>query len=184
MKKIFAFTLILSVHFSANSSTYEEPPNACYQGCSAWMENLLERFTNQGEAISMTPAVYTGECRIHSPAYDGDRAHYAVVMIDDHTSPAQSYFSTQMSFFSETNPFADWNLAKARGEMSPYWQEHGFFKTGNSATKRVEILYDSGDPAYLYFLRQDPADQSLLMISYLGTEMISFCDLKKIISSN
>ncbi len=151
------------------------PPNPCYENCTEYMQELVNDFTQVGVEPSLTPTVYSGECR-HLGQYDPMHVHYAVVMIDQVEN--RPNFSTIFSFFAEENEFSNWNLDISRNEMSDYWKKNGVMKF-EDGTARTEILYDDGAPAYIYWMRQNPVTQQLLYITYAGFSMKSFCRLDK-----
>jgi hypothetical protein len=62
--------------------------------------------------------------------------------------------------------------------MSPYWDTHGSVTVANN-TARVVVSYEDGNPAYVYWMRQNPNTKDLLYITYMGTETKAFCRLKK-----
>lgn len=129
--------LILNLIFISHAAQIPaNPPNACYEDCTPYMSDLLVEFESTGSAPNLTPAVYSGEC-YHLGQYSPERAHHAVVMIDQLNQ--QPNFSTIFSFFSETNEFADWTVDIARKEMSEYWKTHGRIKTEDN-TSRAEVL--------------------------------------------
>lgn len=151
------------------------PPNACYEGCTPFMQNLLTEFQNLGKSPQLQPAVYSGVCH-HLGEDNPDVEHYAVVFIDQVNSQPQ--FSTIFSFFAEGNDYLDWSVQKARESMSPYWIEHGKMHFEEN-TARVIVNYEDGNPAYIYWLRQNPQTNDLLYITYAGHVMKSFCRLNK-----
>jgi hypothetical protein len=132
-------------------------------------------FNTIGVVPQFTPAVYSGDC-YHLGQYDSNHTHHAVVMID--VVQNKPNFSTIFSFFAETNEFANWTLDISRSEMSPYWKDNGNIKIENG-TARTEVLYEDGNPAYLYWMRQNPITDELLYITYAGSAMKSFCRLTK-----
>lgn len=157
--------------------SYEDPPNACYEGCTPWMEKLLAEFETNAGLVKLEPTFYSGECRHLSDSYDGEHAHYAAVMIDNR-GQADFFFATQFVFFAEENIYRDWNLEKARTEMSDYWKQNGNIIRGKLST-RVEINYEDGSPAYIYWMRQNPQTHELYYITYAGIHLKSFCRLQK-----
>ena len=182
------FSLFFFVGFKINAqpiilqTEYEDPPNACYENCTPWMKELLFNYENLSQLVVLEPGVFSGECHHLSSSYDPDHTHYSVVMLDRKPSTNEIYFSTQFLFFGETNEFADWGLEKSRSEMSDYWKIHGELLRGKLGT-RVEINYDDGNPAYIYWMRQSPLNGDLFYITYAGAEMKSFCHLHKNIKS-
>ena len=179
------FIVILILGFSSFSfsamklSVYPEPPHPCYKGCNQFMSDTLRKFQTAA-TLKMIPGVYSGECRHLAANYNPDTVHYAVVMIDQNPKALdQMYFSTIFSFFSPENEFASWGLLKSRQEMSPYWIDHGaLVRSENSPTQKVIVNYDSGDPAYVYYLRQSLISNELYYITYAGSDMVSFCQLQ------
>ena len=174
---IFFFNFQLYAEIKPTKTEYEDPPNACYEGCTPWMQALLEQYKNADKA-RLEPAVYSGECHHLSNSYDPDHVHYSVVMFDKKPDSNETYFSTQFLFFGEANEFADWTLDKSRQEMSDYWKLKGNLIFGIIGT-RVEINYDNGSPAYIYWMRQNSVNSDLYYITYAGTEIRSFCRLQK-----
>jgi hypothetical protein len=162
MKTLLALALFL-ISLSANSQsteTYEDPPNACYEGCTEWMQDLLFSFENSGQVLKQEPQVFSGDCRHLSSSLNPDHNHHAVVMIDKHPSENRYYFSTIFSYFAEENPFQSWTLADARQEMHPYWLDNGNIIRGKISS-RVEILREDQSLALVYWMRQDPITNTL-----------------------
>ncbi|MBC7743098.1 MAG: hypothetical protein H7061_12935 [Bdellovibrionaceae bacterium] len=149
------------------------PTGACYEGCTDYMKNLLAEFNDVGQLPDAQPAVYSGECH-HLGIYAPEHAHHAVVFLDQKNTGWN--FSTIFSFFAETNEFATWSVPTARTEMNPYWLEHGQITTVANAG-RVVVTYDNGNPAYIYWVRQNPQTKDLLYITYASGMMTSFCRL-------
>jgi hypothetical protein len=181
MKFLFLILVSLSFHFSsANtiSNQNEDPTNACHDGCTPWMQSILNGFENQATTLELTPAIYSGECRHLSHNYDPDRTDFAAIMIDKNATDDTYYFSTIFTFYADENDFKNWNLAEARKNMSPYWKENGKIKRGR-VTSRVEIPYPDGSPAYIYWVRQNPITDDLYYITFAGHVMKSFCLLHK-----
>ncbi len=175
---ILFFVFSTNIHAFEIRTEYSEPPNACYSGCTEYMSTTLDLF-QKAEGLQLTPAVYSGECRHLSSFYNPETTHYAVMMIDQHPDQSRMYFSTIFSFFAPENEFSGWNLETSRQEMSPYWLEHGNLKKSEtSPTQRVVVNYESGDPAYHYFMRQDPVTKEVYYITFAGIETISFCRLQ------
>lgn len=171
--------LLVSIFFTlinnASASPVPDlPPNACYEGCNDFMKSLLNDFENEGLLPSAAPAVYSGECR-HLGMYNPEDTHYAVVLLDQKNNAWN--FSTIFSFFAADNEFKSWSVETARNEMSPYWNDHGSISTGSEAA-RVQVNYDNGDPAYIYWMRQNPETKELLYITFAGFGYKSFCRLK------
>jgi hypothetical protein len=171
------FSLVISFGAIATTVAYEDPPNACYENCTPWMLDLLHHFENRGALLKQEPAVYSGECR-HLGQYDPNHSHYAMVMIDQLPNSSEFYFSTIFTYFAAENEFQNWDLTEARKNSSDYWKTHGQLIQGRFST-RVEVNYDDGSPAYIYWMRQDPATQSLYYITYSGTVQKSFCHLQR-----
>lgn len=182
LQKLLVF-LVLSVSwqlkadFRTAQTEYEDPPNACYLDCTPWAQEVLEQYENAGR-VQLQPTVFSGECHHMSHFYDPDHTHYSVVMLDRKPNSNEFYFSTQFLFFGENNEFADWTLEKSRQEMSDYWKAKGHLIFGKIGT-RVEINYDDGNPAFIYWMRQNPVNGDLYYITYAGTQMRSFCRLQK-----
>ncbi len=170
--KYLIFCLFLGLKVSA-SGVPAMPPNACYEGCNSYMSDLLTEFEEVGSSINLKPAVYSGICH-HLGIYNADTEHHAVVLIDQVNGRAQ--FSTIFAFFAGQNDFADWTVVQARNEMSNYWKDHGVLVEEQN-TSRVVISDDDGNPAYIYWMRQNPQTKDLLYITYAGTAMKSFCRL-------
>lgn len=175
MKTIIALaTLVLSFSvFAADVPT--TPPNACYEGCTKTQQKLLKEFERKGVLPESSPAVYSGVCN-HLGLYDPNHDHFTVVLLDE--VRGNWNFSAIYGYFLPENEFASWDLATARSEMSPYWHDHGNMTVGDN-TARVRINYEDGNPAYVYWMRQNPKTKELLLISYAGTATHSFCRLKK-----
>lgn len=163
------------------SAVPEEPDFVCSGGrCTEKMGSILSDYKNLGSEISLEPAVYSGECFHKMDNYDSDRTDYAVVMLDQHPDGKRSYFSTIFAFMYDENEFANWNLEESRKQMSPYWLDHGdIVKVNSSATSYVMVPYDNGDPAYIYYFRQNPATEEIYYITVAGVYQTSFCRLKK-----
>lgn len=141
------------------------------------MQELLYRFDHYGDLLYLEPQVYSGECR-HLGLYAPEQTHHAVVMIDHLPDSSEFYFSTIFSYFAEENPFAEWTLSEARKNMSSYWLDHGKMLRGQLST-RVEIPYEEGGLAYIYWFRQDALTGDLYYITYMGNLQKAFCELKK-----
>ncbi len=163
---------------NVSTKDYEEPPTPCYEGCTPWMDSVLNDFQNNSGLVSLKPAVYSGECRELSQHYNPEQTNYAVVMIDQHPTKNEFYFSTIFAYFYPENPFALWNLETARTEMNSYWLENGKI-LNNSKTSRVEVTYEDGRPAYTYWFRQNKNTEDLNYITYAGPTKKTFCQLKK-----
>lgn len=153
------------------------PPTPCFDGCTEKMDAIQRRFFEVGKLPDQEPAVYSGECVYQSSMYNPDHVHYAVTLLDKYQG--YLYFSGIFAFFAERDEYADWDLETARRQMSEDWKEYGLIKWA-SDTGRVAIFDENLAPAYIYWMRQDPSDQSLLLIYYAGgTILKGFCDLKK-----
>ncbi|MGE0762325.1 MAG: hypothetical protein AB7N80_03505 [Bdellovibrionales bacterium] len=160
----------------AQTTIPDLPPSPCYEGCTEYMQQLVDDFANLGRAPSLEPFVYSGECRHLGGGLGPDQIHYSTVLIDRlNEAPL---FSTIFSYFAQQNDFADWDLVKARAERDPEWKRYGLMKSASGAA-RVEVLDANGAPAYVYWLRQNPATGELYYITYAGgTYQKSFCRLK------
>ncbi len=180
MKLFVLLFAILSAHLAGQPAIASEPAdlpsNACIEGCNDFMKKVYDDFNLVGQVPDSEPAVYSGECHHLSRDYDSDFTHYGVVMLDQKTSGWN--FSTIFSFFTATNEFSNWNVDLARKQMSPYWLDHGDVKMVSNAA-RVVVRYENGDPAYIYWMRQNLQTKELLYITYAGGTMTSFCRLGK-----
>lgn len=177
MQTVLAFLFLTFVSFRAQAQLPELPPNACYEGCTQNMTEILQGFENNPHIPDMTPGVYSGSCYHLSESYDPNHEHFSVVMIDE--SQGQPYFSTIFSFFAENNEFATWSLDEARKNMNSYWKENGKMNLTSNAA-RIDVLHEDGSPAYLYWLRQNPETKTLYYITYAGGIYLkSFCKLTK-----
>ena len=175
MKQLFFIsTLVFSLDLFSQDIP-STPPNACYEGCTPKMEKLLQEFETIGVLPSQEPAVYSGVCN-HNGQYNPDHDHHAVVLLDQ--IKGQWMFRAILSFFSETNEYANWDLEKARSEMNDYWGDAGKI-TSADKTARVIYNYPDGSWAYIYWMRQNPQTEELYFIYYSGTVMRSFCRLSK-----
>lgn len=174
----FIFCLFMSSFSFAQikSDVPDLPPNACYEGCTDFMKNLVNEFEVAGRLPEVQPAVYSGDCHHLSHDYNPDVTHHAVVLLDQ--KPRGWNFSTIFSFFAEKNEFYEWTVTTAQQEMNPYWNEHGDIHVGSNAA-RVIATYDSGEPAYVYWMRQNPETKELLYITFASGSLKSFCRLKK-----
>lgn len=175
MKLAILFSLLLLSLFSNASPVSDLPKNICFDGCNDYMKDLLAEFETVGVLPSAEPAVYSGDCH-HLGIYNPNDTHHAVVLLDQKTTGWN--FSTIFSFYAETNEFADWTVTTARKEMNPYWNDHGDITIGSNAT-RVIVSNDDGNPAYVYWLRQNPQTKDLLYITYAVGYVTSFCRLKQ-----
>ncbi len=169
---------ILFILFLINVNVFADtipnlPPNACIEGCNAFMKDLLKEFTEVGKTPTVEPAVYSGVCH-HLGQYNSDTEHHAVVLIDRVNN--QPNFATIFSFFADQNDYVNWTVPIAEKEMNSYWLEHGKMSFADE-TARVVVSYDDGHPAYIYWMRQNPQSKDLLYITYAGTVMKSFCRL-------
>lgn len=175
MEKIFGLILLSLSLSSFAQDIPTTPPNACYEGCTQTQQQLLNDFENLGVLPDQTPAVYSGVCN-HLGMYAPDVDHYSVVLLDQHQG--KWTFGSIFSFFAEQDDFADWDLEKAREEISPYWKEHSTL-TSAANTARAVVRYADGNPAYIYWMRQNPVTKELYYITYAGRVMISFCRLNQ-----
>ena len=175
MKKIFILIALTVSISSFAQDVPATPPNACYSGCTETQQRLLTEFETVGVLPDQTPAVYSGVCN-HLGMYNPDVDHYSVVLLDQHQG--KWTFGSIFSFFAEEDDFKDWDLAKARAEISPYWKEHSTLVVEDN-TARAVVRYASGNPAYIYWMRQNPVTKELLYITYAGQVMISFCRLQQ-----
>jgi hypothetical protein len=173
MKTLIAL-LLLPFHLWA-SEVPSTPPNPCYEGCTPFQENLVNEFMNQASLPEKSPAVYSGVCH-HLGMYNPEVEHHSVVLLDEVSSRPK--FATIFSWFYGENSFRNWTLETARQEMSPYWDTHGSVTVANN-TARVVVSYEDGNPAYVYWMRQNPRTKELLYITYMGIETKAFCRLKK-----
>ncbi len=174
---IVGFALLSGFSFAQDFSELPDlPPSPCFEGCTNKMDSIQRRFFDAGVAPSQEPAVYSGECVYLSEMYNPDHVHHAVTLLDHYQG--HLYFSAIFSFFAEKNEYADWDLETARRLMSEDWKNYGLIKWA-SDSGRVAIFNDDLAPVYIYWMRQDPRDQSLLLIYYAGgTYLKGFCDLK------
>lgn len=156
-----------------------QPPSPCYGGCTENMKVILEKF-EAASAPELTPGAYSGGCYHKSRDYNPDHLHYAATLIDlNDLNEMKPYLSTIFYFFYEKDEAADWNLDRMRTEMSDEWKTSQRVLTVNEGTART-IIWSDGAPAYVYWLRQNPVDGTLYMITYWGgTYIKSFCELKK-----
>jgi hypothetical protein len=166
--------ILLFITFATASDVPENPPNACYDGCTDFMKILLNEFETFGVLPKKIPAVYSGVCH-HLGFLDSEPEHYAVVLLDQRNQ--QQNFATIFAFFSQKNEFADWSVVEAQKEMSPYWNDNGKVITQNN-TARVVIADELQNPSYVYWMRQNPITNDLLYITYAGISLKSFCRLQ------
>lgn len=178
MRYLFLLLLLIPQAFASRPAIPKQPPNPCYFGCTAKMESILKNF-NEGYIPKLTPAVYSGSCYHLSRDYGPDHEHYAVTMIDrNDLNENKPYLSTIFSFFAERDEAADWDLARARKEMSDEWKTSGRVITVEEDTART-IVWSDDFPAYVYWFRQNVETKTLYMITYwAGTYIKSFCELR------
>lgn len=185
MKFISLFSFLFSVitlqslaQAAQISEVPDLPPSVCYGGCTERMNHFYDRFLNQSQAPSLVPAVYSGECVYQSSNMNPDDIQYAVLMFDQNDQNENiPYMSVIYSFYEGFNYFADWNLEIARQEMSSDWKHYGKDIRTSSDTARVIVPYESGDPAYVYWMRQDAVTHAIYLITYAGASQVSFCEL-------
>jgi hypothetical protein len=175
MKKLLMCFLFVPNLGFGQSDAPALPPNACYEKCNSFMQDLLSEFEVSGVAPTQDPSVYSGVCH-HAGIYDPDVEHFGVVLLDI-VNGAQK-FGGRFSFFTGQNDYADWDIQKARSEISPDWERYG--KTIlEQNTLRCEIRQDDGAFAYVYWMRQNPVTKELLLIYFAPPYQRSFCRMKQ-----
>lgn len=177
---VFSFTKTQAASLKVTEYIPNEPDWVCVEGCNAFMQKVEADFFNMGESVDLTPAVYSGECHHAGRDFNSERTDYSVVMIDQHPKENKFYFSTIFTYFVDENEFANWDLSTSRKEMNSYWLDHGDIQQlANSKTNYNLVTYDDGNPAYTYFMRQNPVTKTLYYITLAGESQIAFCRLEK-----
>lgn len=175
---ILSTLFALSAH--AAPAIPDLPEDACDSlKCTKVMKSILSGFNNTPHTVSLTPAVYSGGC-YHLGGIGPDREHYAELMIDQ-LDNGTTYFSTSFAYFYPQNPYSDWDLAKARQEATEFARQNARITEGSNAS-RVVINNSEGGPAVIYYMRQDPATQTIYYITYGGFGPDStkiFCTMNK-----
>lgn len=181
LKTLLALVVLLLTNFAnaTTSTTPELPPSACGSDeCTAEMRRIVRMFEISPYTVSLTPSVYSGECYYLSSSYSPNQVQYSVVMIDK-LENGRSYFSTIFGFFLPNNEFKSWSLEDARKEIPSDWKKIGNIKEGSRAS-RVEITDLEGSLANVYWMRQNPRNNKIYYITYMGAgQFKSFCELQK-----
>jgi hypothetical protein len=172
MKSFLLFSICL---FSFKAFSWEAPEvitNACAEGCTQQMEEMYETYLGLKTAPENTPAMYSGECHHNSDSLDPNTTHYIGLLIDNENGKLT--MSPVLQYFGEENDMKDWTLEEARKEMSPDWKTQGKFKLFPTA---LTSHYDDeeGNPALVYWARQDLKSKDIYFMAYLRGWSTAFC---------
>ncbi|MDG0817825.1 hypothetical protein [Bdellovibrio svalbardensis] len=180
MKKIILSALTLwTINSLAAPAIPELPTDACERGvCTEKMRSVLNNFNSTPFAVKLTPGVYSGECNHSDRTLDPNVTHYAEILIDN-LENGTPYFSSIFAFFFPENPYASWDLARARQSTTDNWKRYGKIVEGSQAS-RIEVYEDEGAPVNAYYMRQDPQTGTIYYIIYFGfgsQNSTSFCTM-------
>lgn len=172
---VLAFLLLIT---TKHSMAYEAPEvleNVCEYGCPAHIENLYQEFLNTPTAPTYFPGMYSGECYHYSDKLDPDTTHYIGLLLNNDSKGP--YMSPILQYFGEQNDMANWSFEDALREMSPDWIEAGRIKM-HKTSATAQVLDSAGDPALLYWARQNISSKEIYFMAWLRNFSVAFCKLK------
>jgi len=172
---VLAFILSIS---ALQSNAYEAPEvleNVCEFGCPAHIENLYQEFLNTIKTSFNFLGMYSGECYHYSDKLDPDTTHYIGLLLNNDSKGP--YMSPILQYFGEENDMANWSFEDALREMSPDWIEAGRI-TMHKTSASAQVLDSAGDPALLYWARQNTANKEIYFMAWLRNFSVAFCKLK------
>ncbi|WP_413576473.1 hypothetical protein ACLVWU_00365 [Bdellovibrio sp. HCB290] len=179
-RTIFAIIALCAGIANAAPMISELPEDACDSlKCTKVMKSILSGFNYTPHTVSQVPGVYSGGC-FHLGGIGPDHEHYAELLIDQ-LEDGTTYFSTNFAYFYPENPYANWDLTKARQEASDFAKQNARIKEGSNAS-RVEIYNSEGVPNVVYYMRQNPETKVIYYITYGGFGPQStkiFCTMNK-----
>ncbi|WP_413292051.1 hypothetical protein ACLSU7_11580 [Bdellovibrio sp. HCB185ZH] len=177
---IIILSAFLSLYAHGAPAISELPEDACDSlKCTKVMKSILSGFNNTPHTVSLEAAVYSGGC-YHLGDLNPNHEHFAELMIDQ-LPDGTNYFSSIFAYFYPQNPYANWDLTKARQEATDYARQNARIKEGSNAS-RVEMYTSEGAPAVVYYMRQDPETKMIYYITYGGFGPQStkiFCTMNK-----
>ena len=142
------------------------------------MTAIHEAFLQSPHAPFQFPGMHSGSCYHKSRNYNPSHEHFAALLLD-HNDQGERYFASIFAFFAKENEWKDWSVDLARKEMSASWKRYGVLQFREHVA-HTHVKENEGRPVYFYWLRQNPATQSVYFITYWGgPDHISFCELRK-----
>lgn len=170
------FLNLVFVLLSLPAFGLELPTGQCDDGsCNEFMTSVWEGFEANPFAPELGNRVYSGECRYVSQGLSPDKAHYAVLMFDELSG--KPYFSTIFGFFYERDEWAEWSVEDGRREMHEDWKSLGVIQ-GGADHAVVVVNDDEGNPAMVYWMRQNPESKDVYYVTHWRGYMTSFCLMK------
>lgn len=168
---IFFGLFSLGVSWSAGANV-DPIPKPCSK-CSLGQKAVLDAFENAGlvDPLSL-PLVFSGVCYWQGPGYNSEKAHHAVAFLD-RKGESDVFYGGRFSFFTNPNPYRDWDVPKAREELpKTYDPTHKLMQTDEFA---FADLNPGGETDMKYWFRQD--EEGLYLIAKWGIGTVGLCAL-------
>jgi hypothetical protein len=172
MKTILSVSLML---LTLNAFAWEAPEiieNACYQGCTPKMEKMYKKFLDTKQPPKFIPGMYSGECNHNSSSLDPNTTHYIGLLLDQDANG--TYMAPVLQYFGDSNDMKDWSLDQARKEMSDEWKKTEIVKM-HPTSMTAHFEDEEGNPALVYWARQDLKTKDIYFMAYLKGFSTAFC---------
>ena len=170
--------LLLPLLLAAPAFAAPDQPfsTACdYVSCAPALKDLEDGFQRQGELDAFkAPAVYSGECRHMSPDYKQEDVHHGMILLDRKEHSAELGFAAQFGWFYGSNPWKDYDLAKARSEtkdLAPVVKS-GRWSLSNPGRKYPDAVWQ-------YWLSHDLAKDEVYVVGAWGNARRVYCRLPR-----
>jgi hypothetical protein len=135
----------------------------------------IARAFRDGHALEsrLLPGVASGACYHLSDDLDARTAHHGLTYLDFRGD--ELYMDGKFSFFYGEDPYRDWDLAKARAELT------GIFAEKHRVERHADFEYvdmnpgNEGDTVWRYWLRQ--SGDHLILVGDWGSWHRVLCEL-------
>jgi hypothetical protein len=178
MKNLF-LSLIPFLFSAAAYCSWEAPEiieQACYAGCTPAMEKMYDTFLNTKTAPAFLPGMSSGECHHNSSSLNPETTHYIGLLFEK--NKFGSFMAPQFQYFGDSNDMKDWSLDKARKEFaSETWQTSGKI-TWHPSSATTQYLDADGNPALVYWARQNLQTKEIYFMAWIARWSIAFCTAK------
>lgn len=169
-----ALILFFAIVQFAAAEIPDVPPDSCSNGCTEKMQSIVNGF-DQGVLPDQSPGVYSGSCFHNGPTLNPEHEHHGVVLLDQENGWR---FSARFLYFGDGTEYADWDLDRARKELSRYWESYDPIKVGSN-TARAEMFHSDGAPSVVYWMRQRADAGNLFLIFHQIGYSQSYCELRR-----
>ncbi len=166
--KFFTFLVIFTYALTSFGwDTPELPDNWCKEvKCTKKMLEINKGFLKSKASPFIIPAMYSGECYFLADDIDPNLKQFFGVMFD-YDAKFHYFMAPVFQAQGDVNQMSNWNLDKARIELSDEWRIKGII-TNHPTTFSTAILTDTGSPLNIFWARQNKISQKLYLMAYIS----------------